>query len=55
MDAIGLMVTGIVEGFLRITQVGGIDARILPAKWSSCTDSGTCGDGGDAARLSASA
>jgi endoglucanase len=30
MDAIGLMVTGITEGFLRVTQVGGIDARVLP-------------------------
>ena len=30
MDAIGLMVTLIVDGFLHITQIGGIDARILP-------------------------
>ncbi len=30
MDAIGLMVTQIVDGLLRITQVGGIDARVLP-------------------------
>ncbi len=30
MDAIGLMVTGITEGLLRVTQVGGIDARVLP-------------------------
>ncbi len=30
MDAIGLMITGITEGFLRVTQVGGIDARVLP-------------------------
>jgi endoglucanase len=30
MDAIGLMVTGCVEGFLRITRVGGVDIRILP-------------------------
>lgn len=30
MDAIGLMVTGIVDGFLRLTQVGGIDPRVLP-------------------------
>jgi endoglucanase len=30
MDAIGLMVTQIVGEFLHITQVGGIDPRILP-------------------------
>jgi endoglucanase len=30
MDAIGLMITGITEGFLSVTQVGGIDARVLP-------------------------
>lgn len=30
MDAIGLMVTQIVDGLLHITQVGGIDARVLP-------------------------
>jgi endoglucanase len=30
MDAIGLMVTSIVDGFLHITQVGGVDPRILP-------------------------
>jgi endoglucanase len=30
MDMIGLMVTAVNEGFLRVTSVGGIDARILP-------------------------
>jgi tetrahedral aminopeptidase len=30
MDAIGLMVTYIVDGLLHITEVGGIDARVLP-------------------------
>lgn len=30
MDAIGLMVTGIVEGYLRVAEIGGIDARVLP-------------------------
>jgi putative aminopeptidase FrvX len=30
MDSIGLLVTGIVDGFLRVTTVGGVDPRILP-------------------------
>ncbi len=30
MDAIGLMVSSIVDGFLHITHVGGIDVRVLP-------------------------
>jgi endoglucanase len=32
MDAIGLMVTGIVHGFLRVTRVGGLDVRVLPGQ-----------------------
>jgi len=33
MDAIGLMVTGIAAGgYLRITQIGGVDPRILPGQ-----------------------
>jgi endoglucanase len=33
MDAIGLMVTGIADGgFLRVTNVGGVDARVLPGQ-----------------------
>jgi len=32
MDAIGLMVTGIVEGFLRVTAIGGVDGRVLPGQ-----------------------
>lgn len=30
MDAIGLMVSHIVDGFLHVTSVGGIDPRVLP-------------------------
>jgi endoglucanase len=30
MDAIGMRVTRIVDGFLHITQVGGVDVRVLP-------------------------
>jgi endoglucanase len=32
MDAIGMMVTTIQDGFIRITEVGGIDHRILPGQ-----------------------
>jgi endoglucanase len=32
MDAIGLMVNDIVDGFLRLTAVGGVDARVLPGQ-----------------------
>lgn len=32
MDEIGLMVTGLEEGFLRIAPVGGVDARLLLAQ-----------------------
>jgi len=32
MDAIGLMVAGIKDGFLRITSIGGIDPRVLPGQ-----------------------
>ncbi len=32
MDAIGLIVTGVREGFLHVTQIGGIDARVLPGQ-----------------------
>ena len=31
-DEIGLMVTGIERGFLRVTSVGGVDARVLPGQ-----------------------
>jgi endoglucanase len=30
MDAIGLMITGVQDGFLRFTEIGGIDPRLLP-------------------------
>ncbi len=30
LDEIGLMVTGVEEGFLRFTRIGGVDPRMLP-------------------------
>lgn len=32
MDTIGLMVTSIVDGYLRVTEIGGLDARVLPGQ-----------------------
>ncbi len=32
MDEIGLMVTGFQDGFVRFTEVGGIDVRVLPGQ-----------------------
>lgn len=32
MDAIGLIVTGVTDGLLHITEIGGIDPRILPGQ-----------------------
>jgi len=32
MDAIGMIVTGIEEGFLRVGEIGGIDHRVLPGQ-----------------------
>ena len=32
MDAIGMIVTGIEDGLLRFTEIGGIDPRILPGQ-----------------------
>lgn len=32
MDAIGLMITGVVEGLLHVTGVGGLDPRVLPGQ-----------------------
>ncbi len=32
MDSIGMMATEVVEGFLRLTEVGGLDPRVLPGQ-----------------------
>jgi endoglucanase len=32
MDAVGLMVSGIEQGFLHVTNIGDVDARILPGQ-----------------------
>lgn len=32
MDEIGLMVSGIQDGFLRVSRTGGVDPRVLPAQ-----------------------
>jgi len=32
MDAIGFIVSGITDGFLRFTRIGGIDPRVLPGQ-----------------------
>ena len=32
MDAVGFMVTSLVKGFLRLTEVGGLDPRVLPGQ-----------------------
>ena len=41
MDAIGMMVVRIVDGFIYITNVGGIDARVLPGTPVTVHASGT--------------
>lgn len=41
MDAIGMLVTRIVDGFLYITNIGGIDARVLPGTPVMVSASGT--------------
>jgi endoglucanase len=33
MDAIGLMVTSVEGGWIRVMQIGGLDMRILPGQW----------------------
>ena len=43
MDGIGMMVTGITDGFLRITPVGGLDGRVLPGTPVTVYASGTSG------------
>ena len=45
MDAIGLMVTGITDGFLRITRVGGVDVRVLPGTPVNVYATGACASG----------
>jgi tetrahedral aminopeptidase len=45
MDAIGLMVTGITEGFLRVTRVGGVDPRVLPGTPVTIFPSGVVSNG----------
>jgi putative aminopeptidase FrvX len=52
MDEIGLMVTSVEEGFLRIAPVGGIDRRLLPAQ--PVTVHGTVGGQHDLAGVVAS-
>lgn len=32
MDAIGLLVTGVVDGFLTVSSIGGLDPRVLPGQ-----------------------
>lgn len=32
MDSIGMMVAGIQDGFLRLTEIGGVDPRLLPGQ-----------------------
>jgi tetrahedral aminopeptidase len=32
MDAVGFMITSIVDGFLRFTEIGGVDPRLLPGQ-----------------------
>ncbi len=46
MDAIGLMVTAVVDGFLRITSVGGVDGRILPGQSVTVHATGPAAAGG---------
>ncbi len=42
MDAIGLMVSRIVDGFLHVDEIGGIDPRILPGHRSRFMDDRMC-------------
>jgi endoglucanase len=32
MDAVGMMVAGLEDGFLRLTEIGGLDPRLLPGQ-----------------------
>lgn len=44
MDAIGMMVTSIKEGFLHVTSIGGVDARVLPGTPVIVHSSGSKGE-----------
>jgi putative aminopeptidase FrvX len=54
MDSIGLMITGVTDGFLRITQVGGVDVRVLPGTAVSIFATGTGASGTSATGTGAS-
>ena len=41
MDAIGMQVSKIVDGFLHITNIGGVDVRVLPGAAVTVHASGT--------------
>ena len=45
MDAVGLMVTSVVDGFLKVTEIGGIDPRVLPGQLVKVYISGNEGAG----------
>lgn len=38
LDEIGLLVTGVEDGFLRFRSIGGVDPRMLPGRELVLTD-----------------
>lgn len=40
MDAVGLMVSNILDGFLKVTEIGGLDPRVLPGQMVTVFASG---------------